>query len=126
MPTAYDTDPYADEPYGAQVLRRMHADDAGQLEEFDDMMPYMEDDQARDELAEKCYGLVKSMERIERVWFNHPRYKLLPPLDRTDDDDQFDAVLGAAADDFQDEENLKEDRDRASHRKMVTKAIGDF
>lgn len=74
-----------DEPYGAQVLRRVHADLAGLLQEYDSFMDHLEDDSVRERVKKKLETMVEEMEDIESHWSGHERYKELSPLEGGDE-----------------------------------------
>lgn len=97
------------EPYGAQILRRLHADAAGLLHEYDSMMEHLEDESTRQLLRKKLETLVHELEELESHKDSHERYKDLPPFEGTEGDmlkqeRTKDELGGLQADSSQDEE----------------------
>ena len=70
-----------DEPYGAQVVRRLHADAAGLLHEYDSFMDNLEDPKTKKILQRKLENIVKEVEELETHFSTHERYKDLPGLE---------------------------------------------
>lgn len=71
----------ADEPYGAQVVRRLHADKVGLLHEYNDFMENVEDPSTRELMQEEMEDLVEKIEKIEEHWSSHERYGALGELE---------------------------------------------
>ncbi|MDE2098075.1 MAG: hypothetical protein KGL39_12550 [Patescibacteria group bacterium] len=72
------------EPYGAQVIRRLHQDRSILLEEYDEMMEHLEQPQVKRQ-AEKIIGqIVKEMDELEGLFGDIEEYKALPPLEGTE------------------------------------------
>lgn len=70
-----DKNPYADEPYGSQVVRRLHADMSGLLHEYDEFLNKLEDDPTRQIVLKQIHHYIDSLEELEDHFANHPRYK---------------------------------------------------
>ena len=69
----------SDEPYSAQVLRRMHKDASILLEEYDEMAGPLEHDKIKGHLQEKLEALVSELEEIEDLFGKH--HEDLPELE---------------------------------------------
>jgi hypothetical protein len=76
------------EPYGAQVLRRIHQDAGILLQEYDEMMEHLEDEAVRQHVQEELEELEARMTKIEQLFSGHERYKDLPPLEGAMDEEE--------------------------------------
>ena len=68
-----------DEPYGAQVVRRMHEDASLLMKDYDSMMGPLEHAETKSYLEGHLQGLEKHLSGLEKHWAKH--YKDLPPLE---------------------------------------------
>jgi len=77
-----------DEPYGAQVLRRLHEDHSMLLKDYDDMLRLTENDHVKKLLTKKLQHKASFLDEIENCW--KKSYKDLPTLVGMDEEDQED------------------------------------
>jgi hypothetical protein len=66
------------EPFGASVMRRLHEDCGLLLQQYDEMMPFLEHDAVKKRLHKKLETLVQELDEIEKDFGSH--YKDLPGL----------------------------------------------
>lgn len=64
-------------PYGAQVVRRLHADMAGLLHEYDEFLENLEDEKTRQLVLKQIHHFIASLEELEEHATTHERYKEL-------------------------------------------------
>lgn len=115
----YHTKKGANEPYGMQVLRRIHADMAGLLHEYDEFLDQLEDESVRALTMRQIQHFIQSLEELEESAGTHERYKekfLESPLEGVDDKKQLatkptdsvgaDSALGGKFDDLEEEDRL--------------------
>jgi hypothetical protein len=77
---------HSTEPYGAQVLRRMHEDHKHLLSDYDELAGPMEHEAVKKHLTKTLEGISSHLDETEGLFKKH--YKDLPPLaDSLDDPD---------------------------------------
>lgn len=94
--------PEGDEPYGAQVVRRLHADAAGLLQEYDEFLTHLEDESTRKLVLKHLEDLAGKIEEIEDHFASHERYKDLPGLEGAEGEEGDEDALGGMEKDIGD------------------------
>lgn len=94
------------EPFGAQVLRKIHADLSNMLAEYDRMMAPLEHEGVRDHLQGHLEGVEKTLSGTEKLFGKH--YGHLPGLDGADVEGDLDDEEG-----LDDEDSLIDHKDLA-------------
>ncbi len=94
-----------DEPYGAQVLRRLHEDHSILMKDYDEMLGPLENEHVKKILSKKLEGIEGDLTEYEGAWGKH--YDHLPGLDGAMDnkdltEDEADDI-GDEIDDVQDD-----------------------
>ena len=108
---AYQDSVGSDEPFSAQVLRRMHQDALVLLEEYDEMHSPLEHAPIKEHLKAKLQGLVEEIDGIEALFDQH--HPDLPELD---------GAMGSeeGAEDVTTEPPVEQDSERPEHGEEVS------
>jgi hypothetical protein len=69
------------EPYGVQVIKRLHADTAGLLHEYDEMLENTNDPEVKQLLTNAIISQKNLNTQIRHLFFNHRRFKSMDPGD---------------------------------------------
>lgn len=108
------------EPYGAQVLRRLHGDHSILLEDYDGMLAPLEHEKVRDLLGRHLEDKTGFLDEVEKAFASH--YPDLPPLGGMKDMGGGDEVLDdefAEEDGIEGEEMPDEDVDEFSEEEEL-------
>lgn len=108
---AYQDAVGSDEPFSAQVLRRMHQDALVLLEEYDEMHSPLEHAPIKEHLKAKLQGLVEEIDGIEALFDQH--HPDLPELDGAMSSEE-------GAEDVTTEPPVEQDSERPEHGEEVS------
>jgi hypothetical protein len=77
-----DADTGSSEPWGAQVLRKFHADHSAMMKDYDELLGPLEHEGVKSHVTKHLQNIEKALGETEKMWSKH--YKDLPGLEGVD------------------------------------------